>query len=117
MTQPARLVPKWVAWLHKPFNHHEKKIRTVMVHVIETAKQFKLVAETPEEKEARAACGYRSLINKATNDCLFDSELDALLALEHKFDLKERNATKAAEEAQENLYLVSEALACKGHKC
>lgn len=111
MASTAKLQEKWVAWLHRPFNHHEKKIRTARVFVLETAKQFKLTGSGPEYQEARAAVGYRTLVNKASNNCLFDSKLEALQRLESVFVQTEKQATAKANEAQENLHLITEAIA------
>ncbi len=57
-----------------------------------------------------AAVGYRKLINKASNDCLFDSELAALRSLEQYHTRQNELAQIKARDRAENLTLITEAL-------
>src|SRR5574341_2481741 len=106
-----RTVEKWVAWLDRPHDHARKKILTAKVLVLETDKQFRVVKGEADYQEYHRILGYRTNINKSSNNVLFDTELEALQNLSYMLGETEHRATQFANEAQENLYLISEALA------
>lgn len=108
-----KTVEKWVAWLHRPFNHHEKVVRTLKIEVVDTGKQYRIEGNDAKYREATAACGYRHLINKSDNIVLHDSELAALRQMEKYLTRQEQMATAKANDAQENLSLINEALATR----
>ncbi len=105
-----KTVEKWIAWLHRSFNHDAKIVRTLKIEVLDTGKQYRIEGTDAKYREASAACGYRSKINHSSNDCLFDSEVAALRQLEKYLTGQERSATIKANDAQENLFLITKAL-------
>lgn len=107
-----RRVTKWVAHLYEPWDHGSKEVQSFQVEVIETPKQYRLVDDDEKAyRRAYKACGWRRVLNKGDSMCpIFDTEGEALNALDTYWVHKERNASRAAEVAQENLFLTTEAI-------
>lgn len=92
-----RKAEKWVAWLERPFNNDAKSIRTLKIEVLESDKQFRIEGDDATYRQATAACGYKRVINKSSNDCLFDSEIAALRQLERYYKRHSPDESKIKE--------------------
>lgn len=115
MSKPKQTVEKWVAWLDRPFGigRDKKTISTLKINVVETDKQFRLEGDDKAYRAATAACGYKHLVNKSGNDCLFDTEMAALQQQEKQFRRQHETAQAKATDASENLRLITEAIASR----
>lgn len=104
-------VKMWAAFLTSPWRG-DAEVRTVELDVVETAKQYRV----PRQKDTEISLGIecREKINKEGNNILFTTELGALKNLDKYLTRQEELATRRAEVAQHNLWLISEALANKG---
>ena len=84
-----RTVERWVAYLDSYCGTEEPKVKCFPVQVIETKRQYRLLREddgyNTETREAHKACGWKSTINKETNDCLFDTKRAAIVSLLRKY--------------------------------
>ena len=105
----AKSVDKWIAWLH---NGKNKRVMTAKIQVQETAKQFRVTRGQFDKFDGPSwsALDYRSVHRKEDKPLLFDTELEALQALDERLTEVEQRATAKANDAQENLFLINEAL-------
>jgi len=105
-------IKMWAAEVHESWVHHDKEIKTYCGRVVETPKQYKIVNDHHDEKQQKLirCCGYKSNISKEGNIWLHPTELCALKALDASLIKHEQNASARASVAQENLFLITEAL-------
>lgn len=101
-----RTIEMWCAWMSRG---RTKALHYAKVMVVETAKQYRVDEQYMKDNRVDlSATGYRRCINKDGNDCLFESPMAALKHLQGRLEQQEKLATARANDAQEDLFLVTE---------
>lgn len=100
-------VERWVAWLeYGP----EKEIKTALVKAYEVSGGYTVDPNELAVDHLPWQCvNYQTVIGK-DDKILFETELGALMNLDETLIQEEQLATARAQDAQENLYLITEAL-------
>lgn len=94
-------------WAAELYAYNEKRIRTYCITVTDTGKQYRI---RREDTDASRACDYKSRVNKSQNCWLFETELEAVSALEHRLCVISERSASLAFSARENLGLATAAL-------
>lgn len=105
-----KTVEKWVAWIDNNWTQQTDSVRTAKIEVVETKLQYRIDCNGEAYRNAMQGTGYKRVINKNTNDCLFDSELAALRNLEQFFTWSSESANIKAEREANRLAIVVQAI-------